>query len=81
MEAYKKAFRDAQNPDYAVRLIPGTDHNIILCETGCEKERRNRSREEWSRYAPEYLREMKEWLSRLRGIQAPTAGGGRDSGT
>ncbi|MBN2433151.1 MAG: alpha/beta fold hydrolase [Acidobacteria bacterium] len=79
VEAYEQAFRSAQNPDFAVRLIPGTDHNIILCETGCEKERRNRSREEWSRYAPEYLQAMKDWLLQLRGVAAPPAGAHQES--
>ena len=64
--AYKIALKKAGNPDYAVHLIPGTDHNIILCETGCEKERRNRSRVDWSRYSPQYLDTMRTWLLKLK---------------
>lgn len=68
VEAYNKALRKADNPNFRVELIPGVDHNIILCETGCQKERRKRSRKEWANYAPAYLDLMEEWLEKLSNI-------------
>ena len=65
VEAYKAALSRAGNLNYGVEFIPGADHNIIMCETGCEKERRNRSGAEWSNYAPEYLQKMESWLREL----------------
>jgi dipeptidyl aminopeptidase/acylaminoacyl peptidase len=64
--AYEEALTQARNSHFEVALIPGTDHNIILCETGCEKERRNRSGKEWSNYAPEYLELMKQFLTGIK---------------
>jgi dipeptidyl aminopeptidase/acylaminoacyl peptidase len=65
VEAYNKALSKSGSPNFRVELIPGTDHNIILCETGCQKERNKRSRKEWANYAPEYLELMEDWLKRL----------------
>jgi pimeloyl-ACP methyl ester carboxylesterase len=65
LEAYTKALRKAGNPNFRVELIAGADHDIILCETGCQKERRKRSRKEWANYAPEYLDLMEDWLKKL----------------
>jgi pimeloyl-ACP methyl ester carboxylesterase len=65
VQAYREALRRAGNPNFRVELIPGTDHNIILSETGCLKERENRPRREWTNYAPEYLDVLEEWLREL----------------
>jgi len=64
-EAYKNALLKAGNQNFRVELIPNADHTIILCETGCQKERRKRTRSEWSNYASEYLNLMEEWLHHL----------------
>ncbi len=65
-QAYREALERAGNPNFRVTLIPGTDHNIILSETGCLEEREKRSRSEWTNYAPEYLDMLEEWLRELR---------------
>ncbi|MCF7859516.1 MAG: hypothetical protein K9N07_09400 [Candidatus Cloacimonetes bacterium] len=65
-EAYETAFKNAGNQNYKVEFIQGADHDIILCETGCQKERNNRSGLEWSNYAPEYLEKIESWLTELR---------------
>ena len=65
VEAYNKALSKAGNTNFRVELIAGADHNIILCETGCQKERRQRSRKEWANYAPVYLDLMEDWLKKL----------------
>lgn len=39
IDAIKGMKNDKGNQNFQVWLIPGADHNIILCETGCEKER------------------------------------------
>lgn len=64
-QAYREALEQAGNPNYLVELIPGTDHNIILSETGCLDEREKRQRSEWTNYAPEYLDTLEEWLKEL----------------
>lgn len=64
--AYQAALERAGNRNFRVELIPGTDHNIILSETGCLDEREKRSRSEWTHYAPEYLDILEEWLRGLR---------------
>ena len=64
-QAYRDALEQAGNPNYLVELIPGTDHNIILSETGCLDERNKRERNEWTNYAPEYLDTLEEWLKEL----------------
>lgn len=66
VQAYNLAFTKAGNLNYKVNMIVGSDHNIIISETGCMSERRNRSGEEWSNYDPEYLRLMEEWLIDLK---------------
>jgi len=65
-QAYREALGRAGNRNFRVELIPGTDHNIILSETGCLEERENRPRREWTNYAPEYLDVLEEWLRELR---------------
>jgi pimeloyl-ACP methyl ester carboxylesterase len=64
-QAYQEGLERAGNLNFRVELIPGTDHNIILSETGCLDEREKRSRREWTNYAPEYLDTMENWLSGL----------------
>ena len=65
-EAFKEALKKAGNPNYEVYMIEGTDHNIIISETGCESERYSRTQEGWSNYDPEYLLIMEEWLKELK---------------
>jgi pimeloyl-ACP methyl ester carboxylesterase len=65
-QAYREALERAGNTNFRIELIPGTDHNIILSETGCIEERENRSRSGWKNYAPEYLDILEEWLESLR---------------
>ncbi len=65
IETYNKALTKAGNPNFRVELIAGADHNIILCETGCQNERNKRSRKEWANYAPAYLDLMENWLKKL----------------
>ena len=64
-EEYERALKKANNLNFQIKLIPNADHDIILCETGCMKERENRSMKEWRNYAPEYLEDMKNWLKNL----------------
>lgn len=63
--AYEEALRKAGNPNFRVELIPGADHGMVLCETGCMKETRQRSRSEWRNFAPAYLDLMERWLKDL----------------
>jgi pimeloyl-ACP methyl ester carboxylesterase len=72
-QAYQEALERADNPNFRVELIPDTDHNIILSETGCLNERERRSRSEWINYAPEYLDTLEEWLRELLGQQGQSA--------
>ncbi len=65
-QAYQEALGRAGNPSFRVELIPGTDHNIIVSETGCLDEREKRPRSEWTNYPPEYLDTLEEWLRELR---------------
>jgi len=65
-KAYREALERAGNPNFRVKLIPDTDHNIILSETGCLEEREKRWPREWTKYAPEYLNILEEWLRELR---------------
>jgi pimeloyl-ACP methyl ester carboxylesterase len=64
-EAYRVALARGGHPHSRVELIPGVDHNIIVTETGCMEERNKRSREGWTRYAPEYLDLLEDWLKGL----------------
>jgi pimeloyl-ACP methyl ester carboxylesterase len=64
-QAYRDALTHAGNRNFRIELIPGTDHNIILSETGCIEEREDRSRSEWTNYAPQYLDIIEEWLKEL----------------
>jgi len=65
-QAYLEALERAGNPIYRVELIRGTDHNIVLSETGCLEEQETRLQWEWTNYAPEYLDILEEWLRELR---------------
>jgi pimeloyl-ACP methyl ester carboxylesterase len=64
-QAYREALERAGNPSFRVELVPETDHNIILSETGCLDERERRPRSKWTNYAPEYLDTLEEWLREL----------------
>ena len=64
--AYREALERAGNLNFRVKLIPDSDHNIIISETGCLEERENRWPREWTKYAPEYLDILEEWLRELR---------------
>jgi acetyl esterase/lipase len=64
-QACEEALQKAENQNYQVELIPGVDHNIVLCESGCMDARDRRSRADWLKYAPEYLDWMEEWLVQL----------------
>lgn len=65
VEAYRAALETAGNPYSRVELIEGVDHNLIISETGSMKERRDRSRDGWRNYAPEYLDILEDWLREL----------------
>lgn len=62
VEAYTSAFEIAGNNNSQVKLVDGADHDIIISETGCARERASRNTKGWSNYAPEYLHTMQEWL-------------------
>ena len=64
-QAYRDALERSGNPNFRVELIPDSDHNIILSETGCLDEREKRPRSEWTNYAPQYLDTLEEWLGEL----------------
>jgi dipeptidyl aminopeptidase/acylaminoacyl peptidase len=64
-QAYEQALQKAGNQHYRVELIPGVDHSLVLCETGCMMERDRRSGADWLKYAPEFLDLMEEWLAKL----------------
>jgi pimeloyl-ACP methyl ester carboxylesterase len=64
-QAYERALQKAGNQHYLVEVVPETDHNIVLSETGCIAERDRRSMADWLNYAPEYLDLMEEWLVQL----------------
>ena len=59
------SFQKAGNQNYRIELIPNSDHNIILSETGSMKERNKRSARQWSNYAPSYLEIMGKWLKQF----------------
>lgn len=64
-QAYREALTRAGNRHFRVELIPGSDHNIILSETGCLEERERRTRRGWTGYAPQYLDIIEDWLKKL----------------
>jgi pimeloyl-ACP methyl ester carboxylesterase len=72
MQAFTAALKKAGNPKNKVILIEGTDHNIIISETGCAEERRKRSGSGWSNYHPRYLQIMEEWLEDLEFVSSAT---------
>ena len=63
MEAYEKTLKEAGNPKSRVEIFTDADHGIILSETGCLKEQRERRSTE---YAPGYLELMVSWLESLK---------------
>jgi pimeloyl-ACP methyl ester carboxylesterase len=65
-EAYRAALAHGGNPHSRVEIIPGTDHNILVSETGCMAEREQRPREQWRNYPVAYLDAIEEWLIALR---------------
>ncbi len=65
-QAYREALALAGNPVSRVELIPDSDHNIILSETGCLEERNRRTARGWRDYAPEYLDILEQWLRERR---------------
>lgn len=65
LSSYQGAMAKAGNQHYRLEVVPGADHDIILCDTGCDKERRQRTGKEWSNHAPEYLELMESWLREL----------------
>jgi pimeloyl-ACP methyl ester carboxylesterase len=65
-EAYREALAVAGNAHSRVELVPGTDHNILVSETGCIAERNRRSAAGWRNYPHAYLDLIEEWLSALR---------------
>ncbi|MDH4044955.1 MAG: alpha/beta fold hydrolase [Gemmatimonadota bacterium] len=64
--AYRAALEHGNHPLSRVELIPGTDHNILLSETGCIAERDRRSRSGWRNYPEQYLSLIEEWLTQVR---------------
>lgn len=64
--AYRAALARGGHPHSRVEIIPGTDHNILISETGCLAERDRRSREGWRNYPAAYLDTIEEWLRELR---------------
>lgn len=64
-KAYRRALARGGHSHSRVELIAGVDHNIILSETGCIEERNDRSRTGWTRYSPEYLDLLEDWLKSL----------------
>jgi hypothetical protein len=63
MEAYSAAIED--NPLSQAVLIPGGDHNLIVCETGSLLERSQRNHRDWKDYVPLYLKTLAVWLEEL----------------
>jgi hypothetical protein len=61
-QAYQATLERGDNPNFRGKLIPDSDHNIILSETGCLEETDKMSRSEWLNYAPGYLDVLEEWL-------------------
>jgi len=64
--AYRAALAQGGHPHSRVELFPGTDHNIIISETGCLSERSRRPARDWDNYPPGYLDTIEEWLRGLR---------------
>jgi pimeloyl-ACP methyl ester carboxylesterase len=65
-EAYRAALAHGGNPHSRVEIVAGTDHNILVSETGCMAEREQRPREGWRDYPVAYLDGIEEWLIALR---------------
>jgi len=64
--AYREALERAGNPNFRVQLIPGANHTMVLAETGCMDEMRQRLQSgEWT-IVPEILDTLEEWLRGLR---------------
>ena len=71
-EAWREALAHAGNPRSRVKVFPGTDHNIIRCETGCIAERDARSAVAWRDYPREYLDLIESWLTELAEDRKPS---------
>ncbi len=71
-EAWRQALTHTGNPYSRVKVFPGTDHNIIRCETGCIAERENRSAAGWRNYPREYLDLIETWLTGLAADREPS---------
>jgi pimeloyl-ACP methyl ester carboxylesterase len=63
--AYRAALAGG-HPLSRVELIPGTDHNVLLSETGCIAERDRRSHAGWRNYPEQYLSLIEKWLTLVR---------------
>ena len=59
---WREALTRAGNPNFRVELVDGTDHNLIIAETGCLDERERRPRHGWTFYGGGYLDVLEEWL-------------------
>lgn len=65
-QSYERALKKAGNPFYQVELFPNANHGIMVAETGCIKEPRERYLAgKSSLYAPGYLKLNRDWLKRL----------------
>jgi len=62
---YEKALRSGGNSHSKAILVLGADHSMVISETGCVEERRNRSRSDWINQSPEYLNTMEQWLREI----------------
>jgi pimeloyl-ACP methyl ester carboxylesterase len=60
--AYQAAFEKTGNKHSRVIVLPGVDHDMVPCKTGCEEERNNRSN-----WKPDsrYLGGMSLWLGAI----------------
>ena len=60
--AYRAAFEKTDNKHSQVIVLPGVDHDMVPCKTGCEEERNKRSN--W-RPDSRYLGGMSLWLGAI----------------
>jgi pimeloyl-ACP methyl ester carboxylesterase len=64
-QAYRESLQRAGNTSFRIEIFPDADHNILVSETGCLRERSSRTREGWRNYAPGYLDIVEAWLREL----------------
>ena len=64
-QRYEDALRRAGNPRSRVVFVSDADHSMVVSETGCVEERRQRSGAGWLNQSPEYLDLLREWLQAL----------------